>query len=232
MSRTILPADLAALDALRFLVGAGPGGVGPVNGSTDGDTDVDAEDDGDDVEGDDAGDGEDVDEGDEDDDKPLGPKGEKALAAMKEKRKQERARRIAAEAEVRRLRAGKPTESDDGDDDEKARIIEERITSRANRRIISAEVRAAAAGKLADPADAHKFLDLDQFEVGEDGDVDQDEIADAIEDLLKDKPYLAAQGGTRKIPKPDRRQGGGQREAAGTVASGRAAYEARKKKTN
>ncbi|NKT05180.1 hypothetical protein GS485_11125 [Rhodococcus hoagii] len=228
MSSTILSADLAALDTLRFLVGAGPSGVGTVKGADD---DIDTGNDGDEDDDTDVDDDTDADE-DEDDDKPLGPKGEKALAAMKEKRKQERARRIAAEAELRRLRAGKPAESDDADDDEKARIIEERITSRANRRIISAEVRAAAAGKLADPADAHKFLDLDQFEVGEDGEVDEDEIADAIDDLLKDKPYLAAQGGTRKTPKPDRRQGGGQRDTAGSVASGRAAYLARKNKTN
>ncbi|OQQ32272.1 hypothetical protein A6411_10725 [Prescottella equi] len=230
MSSTILPADLSALDALRFLVGAGPGGVGPVKGTPESEDDGVDDDSDDSI--DDPDDGADGEE-DGDDDKPLGPKGEKALAALKEKSKQERARRIAAEAELRRLRAGKsPEPSGDTEDDEKTRIIEERITSRANRRIISAEVRAAAATKLADPSDAHKFLDLDQFEVGEDGEVDQDEIADAIDDLLKDKPYLAAQGGTRKTPRPDRRQGGGQRESTGTVASGRAAYLARKNKTN
>lgn len=231
MSSTILPTDLAALAALRFLVGAGPGGVGPVKGSTSGE-DVDTGDE-DSDEDDDADDDTDHDgDEDEEDDKPLGPKGEKALEALKEKRKQERARRIAAETKLRQLEARASKPGGDGDAEEKARIIEERVTAAANQKILRAEVRAAAAGKLADPSDAHKFLDLGQFEVGEDGDVDQDEIADAIDDLLKDKPYLAAQGGTRKTPKPDRRQGGGQREAAGSVASGRAAYEARKKKTN
>ncbi|OZF25171.1 hypothetical protein CH296_28085 [Rhodococcus sp. 14-2496-1d] len=64
---------------------------------------------------------------------------------------------------------------------------------------------------LADPADAPRFIDLDQFEVGENGTVDATAIADAIKELVEDKPYLAAQGGNGKprIPKPDNRQGGG-----------------------
>jgi len=193
--------------------------------------DSDDVDDGDDSESDADGDDRSDEDGD-DGDEPLGPKGEKALAALKEARKQERARRIAAEKENRELKARLGGKTDDDSVDEKARIIEERVTAAANQKILRAEVRAAAAGKLADPSDAHKFLDLDQFEVGEGGEVDPDEIADAIDDLLRDKPYLAAQGGPRKTPKSDRRQGGGQREAASTVASGRAAYEARKKKTN
>jgi len=101
---------------------------------------------------------------------------------------------------------------------------------------VRAEVRAAAAGKLADPSDALRFLDLAQFEVGEDGDIDQDEIADAIDELLTQKPYLAAQrsdkDSQKKGPKPDRRQGGGQQVASGSVDSGRALYRARNPKTN
>ena len=144
----------------------------------------------------------DTDAGDEDDPEgadQLGDAGKKALDAMKAKLKAERQRRIAAEAAL--------ADNDTADDDDKARRqAESDALAKANTRIVKAEVRAAAAGKLADPADALNFIDLGEFEVGEDGDVDQDEIADAIDDLLRRKPYLAAQGGT-KGPKPDRSQG-------------------------
>lgn len=79
----------------------------------------------------------------------------------------------------------------------KARQMEQAALARANERILKAEIRAAAAGKLEDPDDALSFLDLSSFEVGEDGDVDTDAIARAVEDLVKAKPYLAAKGGRR-----------------------------------
>lgn len=132
---------------------------------------------------------------DQDDDKPLGPKGEKALAAIKAKLKAERTRRRAAEAKL-----AKPAEGDDkASTDQIRKDAEDAATARANARIVRSEIKAAAAGKLADPKDALVFLDLDQFEVDEDGEVDEDEIADAIEDLLKRKPHLAAtqRGGKR-----------------------------------
>ena len=62
----------------------------------------------------------------------------------------------------------------------------------ANDRLLKADVRALAAGKLADPADAVRLLDLSQFTVGEDGETDEKAIAAAIDQLVKDKPYLAA----------------------------------------
>ncbi|OZF23960.1 hypothetical protein CH296_28375 [Rhodococcus sp. 14-2496-1d] len=153
----------------------------------------------------------------------MGPKGERALERIKEKLRNEKKLRREAEQKVL-----------DAATDGKTKTAERDILAKANSRILRSEVRAAAAGKLADPADAVKFLDLDQFDVGEDGDVDQDEIEDAIEDLVKRKPYLAAQGGEqkkRRTPKGDRRQGGGGRDASGTVSAGRSLYEAKKKKT-
>jgi hypothetical protein len=115
----------------------------------------------------------------------LGDKGKKALDAMKAKLRSERERRRTAEAKLQ----DKPASTDAGDIQAKA---EQAATAKANARIVRSEVRAAAAGKLADPKDALKFLDLDQFEVDEDGQVDEDEVADAIDDLVKNKPYLAA----------------------------------------
>ncbi len=132
-------------------------------------------------------------EGDAEGDKPLGPAGEKALKAEKERRRAEAKRRRELEAELARLKGG----GEQGDPDAIRREAAEAATAKANARIVRAEVRAAAAGKLADPKDALKFLDLDQFEVDEDGEIDTDEIADAITDLITNKPYLAAQSGKR-----------------------------------
>jgi hypothetical protein len=122
----------------------------------------------------------------------LGDKGKKALDSMKTKLRAERERRRTAESERDRLKA-KPAGEDGAEGAEQIRAEADRAaTARANTRIVRSEVRAAAAGKLADPKDALTFLDLDQFEVDEDGQVDEDEIADAIDDLVKNKPYLAA----------------------------------------
>lgn len=124
-------------------------------------------------------------------DKPLGPAGEKALAAEKEKRKKAAAELREAKAELERLRNGDDKAAAAAAEAEKAAI------TKANARILRSEVKAAAAGKLADPTDALRLLDLDQFEVGDDGEVDEAEIADAIAGLLKSKPYLAANGRPR-----------------------------------
>lgn len=72
--------------------------------------------------------------------------------------------------------------------------VRDEIAADTNARLVRAEVKAAAAGKLADPADAPKFIDLAKIKIGEDGDPDAKQIKKAIEDLLKDKPYLAANG--------------------------------------
>ncbi|MER7963600.1 hypothetical protein [Streptomyces ardesiacus] len=149
------------------------------------------------AEPDDALDGPDVDDGDADPDgaDQLGDPGKKALDTMKGKLKAEREKRRALEAQL--AERDKPA---DGDTDPEALVRQAEATAlaRVNERLVKAEVKAAAAGKLADPADAHRFLDLSQFEVDDDGNVDADEVADAIDDLLKSKPYLAAQGGTTK----------------------------------
>ncbi|MEV7584398.1 hypothetical protein [Streptomyces erythrochromogenes] len=115
----------------------------------------------------------------------LGDKGKRALASMKGKWRAERDR--ARELEQRLAEK-------DGADEAAAvrRQAEQDAVAKANTRIIRSEVKAAAKGVLADPADAFKFLDLEQFEVDEDGNLDEDEVAEAIQDLIKTKPYLAA----------------------------------------
>ncbi|HLR86229.1 MAG TPA: hypothetical protein VK059_14840 [Nocardioidaceae bacterium] len=80
---------------------------------------------------------------------------------------------------------------------QKAREAEQAALSKANERIVRSEIKAAAKGSLADPADAYRFLDVDQFDVDDDGNVDESAIAKAIQDLVTERPYLAAQGGKR-----------------------------------
>lgn len=135
-----------------------------------------------------------------DEDKPLGPAGERALAAEKTRRKAESLKRRELESKVAELEAKLNKPSDDAApdiDSIKADALREASAAAASR-IVKSEVKAAAAGQLADPADAYRFLDLSEFEVDEDGNVDEGEIADAIADLIKRKPYLAAQGGAKK----------------------------------
>lgn len=178
------------------ILGAAPDAdddAGDDAGDTDGGDD-EGQDEGGDDGGDDTGDGpEDGGDGDEDADPEgadaLGDKGKRALAAMKGRWRSERDKRRDLE---RRL-----ADKDKGGGDDAVAKATAAATAKANSRIIKAEIRAAAAKKLADPRDALRFLDLEQFDVDDDGEVDAEEIVDAIEQLIKDKPYLAAQSGRR-----------------------------------
>lgn len=139
----------------------------------------------------------------------LGDAGKQALNRMKERLRTERQRRIAAEQKLH--------EGADADDPERIRReATETANKRANARIVSAEIRAAATGRLADPADALAFVDLDQFDVDDDGSVDQTDIRAAIDDLIAAKPHLAAQRGP-KTPKEDPSQGADGRGTATTA---------------
>jgi hypothetical protein len=141
---------------------------------------------------DDAGDGQD---GDGQDGDGLGAKGKEALAKERKARRDADKARKAAEAERDTLKAA--AAKSDGDaaqaDAEKIRRdAEKTATDKANKRILSAELKAAAAGKLANPELATKLIDLAQFEVGDDGEFDGDEMSEAISDLVKKYPNLAA----------------------------------------
>jgi hypothetical protein len=129
----------------------------------------------------------------------LGDPGKKALDAMKAKWKAAEAK-AQSEADARAaLEAKIEGKEADYAKDQERRNVESAALAKANTRILKAEIRAAAAGKLADPADALLYLDLSRFEVGDDGDVDTDAVASAIEALAKAKPYLAAQRGTGPV---------------------------------
>lgn len=126
----------------------------------------------------------------------LGEPGKRALDSMKDKWKSERDKRRQLEQQL--AERDKPAEGDAPDPEAIVRQAEQAAMAKANERIVRAEVKAAAAGKLADPADAYRFLDLSQFEVDDDGNLDADEVTEALDDLIQRKPYLAAQGGTTK----------------------------------
>jgi len=131
----------------------------------------------------------------------LGDAGKKALDAMKAKWKDAEAK-AKTEADARAALQAKLDGKEAEHAAAQAKAETEKVAlAKANGRILRSEVKAAAKGVLADPADAYKFLDLDSFEVSEDGEVDDAAIAAALKDLLTKKPYLAAQGG--KYGDPD-----------------------------
>lgn len=126
----------------------------------------------------------------------LGDKGREALAKERKARRDAEKARRAAEAELAALKAqqadGAQTDADKQAAEQARRDAEAAAAAKANERILKAEIRAAAAGKLADPADALRYLDLSQFEVADDGATDPEAISEAISELIKTKPYLAA----------------------------------------
>lgn len=124
----------------------------------------------------------------------LGDAGKRALEAERRARKEADDARKKAEDELAEIRKGQMSESEKAIEEARTAGRDE-ATSAANERVIRSEVRAAAAGKLEDPADAVKFLDLGKFKVGDDGNVDEAAITSAIDELVKDKPYLAARRG-------------------------------------
>ena len=132
-----------------------------------------------------------------DGDEALREEGKKALDIWKQRAKQAEAAQRAAEAKALQLEESQRLSESERKALEARRAIESEALAKANDRILRSEVRAAAAAKLADPADALTFLDLTQFQVGDDGDVDSDAIAQAIDGLLRSKPYLSAQSQAR-----------------------------------
>lgn len=127
----------------------------------------------------------------------LGDAGKKALDAMKAKWKAAEERAKASDAAAAALKAKLDGTEAEHAAEQAKREAEQAALAKANERILRSEVKAAAKGVLADPADAYKFLDLDSFEVSEDGEVDSDAITAALDSLVKTKPYLAVQDGKR-----------------------------------
>ena len=127
----------------------------------------------------------------------LGDAGKKALDAMKADRNKYRDELSSLRSEFSAFKAkAEGTEAEHAAAIEAQRVKDEALAA-ANKRILAAELRGAAKGRLADPADALTFIDLDQFEVGDDGAVDSAAIEAALDALTTNKPYLAVQDGKR-----------------------------------
>ncbi|MET0426270.1 MAG: hypothetical protein ABW046_20545 [Actinoplanes sp.] len=179
--------------------------------------------DGDDDAGDDEGDGDDQD----DDADKLGEPGKKALEAMKTRvKKSQTALRpwtaLAREMGVKtpeELKALLADKTKDGKDAPDAEQIRREARAEVERETVRERVLdkiEAKARKFADPADAAALLlregDVDDYLDG--SRIDAGAIADALDELLERKPYLAASGtagdgsaaGGRK-PKTDKSQG-------------------------
>lgn len=139
--------------------------------------------------------------------------GKKALDSMKARLKRERERRVTAEADLAEARKPKPKPKPPAkptepaadaepapDPDEIRRQVEAELNEKHAREQVLSKIEAKAAKGFADPADAvalvmrdHKpddFLDKGQPDV--------EAIQEALDELLANKPYLAAgpaQGG-------------------------------------
>lgn len=134
---------------------------------------------------------------------------EALLAELTGKSKLEIRRLLKDPTKAREALTTKPDEGKGGDkpevDEAAIRTNAQReADERANVRIVRAEVRALAAETFADPADAPLYVDLSDFEVDDDGEVNTAEIKKALGDVLKVKPHLAKRSAG---PKPDPSQG-------------------------
>jgi hypothetical protein len=144
----------------------------------------------------------------------LGDAGKRALDSMKSKWKAERTQRQALERQIAEASTAPAEGSETPDVDSIKRQAASEATAKANARILRSEIKAAAAGKFADVSDAILNIDLTAFEVDENGDVDADEIAEAIQGVLTRKPHLAAATAKRFQGTGD---GGAARKAPGPV---------------
>lgn len=109
--------------------------------------------------------------------------------------------------------AAKAREAEEAQKSEAERLNEQlseaqKRVEAVQQRAVRAEVRALASSEFADPDDAPAFLNLDGY-VGEDGEVDAEQIRTDLKALLKAKPHLAkpVDNNSPRRPAPDRSQG-------------------------
>lgn len=156
-----------------------------------------------------------------DDDKPegadaLGDAGKKALDVMKAKWQKERDERKALAAQLADLQK---SDKGDGKPDLDAQKLRDEAKAEARaealRDRVLDKIEAKAAKLFADPEDAVALLGRRVDDFIDDGQLDVDAIGEALEELLKKKPHLAAaQGGKRFNGSAD----GGARKGSGRPA--------------
>lgn len=133
----------------------------------------------------------------------LADPGKQALDRMKEQREAAKAQAAELKAELDRIKSEAALKDKPAEEQalEKARNEgKAEATAAAHALIVKARLTGAASGKLADPSDVLAYpsiVKLADFTVDENGDVDSDALNEAIADLIKRKPHLAAQKQTR-----------------------------------
>lgn len=131
----------------------------------------------------------------------LGDAGKKAITEERKARATAERDAKAARDELDQLKKTYQTDQEKALDAAKTEGRNEALST-ANQRIVRAEVKAVASGKTIDPDAVVALLDLSQFKVDDNGDVDAKAISSAIDELLKEKPYL-----TGKAKAADLKQG-------------------------
>lgn len=144
---------------------------------------------------------------DDDDDTPLGPKGEKALAAMKEELRAAKAAAKALptlQAELDELRAKTMTDHEKELADAVAAARDEtrsEVLGTVNSRLFTSELKAATTGVLlpaaakdllGKPEVALALLGLDEYPVTDTGDINSEAISQAVTAYVAARPHLAA----------------------------------------
>lgn len=201
-----------------FRVFGGKENDGDPEGDDDGSADG-AEDDGEDgASGDDP-------EGEEN----LGDGGKSAIVKERDKAKAARAaltpwkqlsREFGTPEEIRAKLNG----STDNADVEAVRTESNKRVESMRQQVVKFGVYALASELTVDPDAAVRLLDLASFEVDENGKIDEDEVRDALTDLVDRKKYLRkTPERTRRAPAPDPSQGNPPKKvAAGSIEEGRA----------
>lgn len=138
---------------------------------------------------------------------------EDPAAGLKSALAKERAGNKAAAKRVKELEqelADRDKPADEKAIDVARREAAAEATAKANTRLVAAEFRIAAAKRVKDPRIAAKLVDLTDVEVDDDGEVDPEGIAAALDALLQEYPDLAPsrfegtadQGGKGKASAP------------------------------
>lgn len=117
-----------------------------------------------------------------------------------------RRRAKEAEAELEKIRTDQMSEQERAIADAR---MEERTAALkvANQRIVAAEIKTAAVGKITNPELAVHLIPADKFEVADDGSIDAEAVAAAIDELIQKYPELgqrpvigSVDGGVRPAP--------------------------------
>lgn len=146
----------------------------------------------------------------------LGDSGKKALDEMKSKWHSERDRRKALEAEVDKLKTPKPAEGEQPTIEQLREQARSEAQAETLRERALDKIEAKAARLVKDPTLAAAMLrdKVDEFVDG--GKIDADAIAEALDALVKQYPYLGVTQGEPSVAQQPRFSGGSDAGPKGT----------------